>query len=266
MKVRDVEIDVLPVLPAQAGTEAVAGPEAVGPDTGAPLPDEGSLRAACAQAIARADAAGAVSLALPAFGLDRGISPVVCGKILAQEAIRAARSGTRALRRIALCCADANAFPSFEKTVTGYLRHLLDVLIWGPFVTVDALIEVPGGIVLIKRRNPPLGYALPGGFVDYGESLEEAVRRESKEETGLDLTDLAQFHTYSDPGRDPRFHTISTVFTARASGRPRAGDDAAEALVVTPEDARRLVFAFDHGRIVADWLAGAQKRRPRQTL
>jgi ADP-ribose pyrophosphatase YjhB (NUDIX family) len=74
---------------------------------------------------------------------------------------------------------------SFERTIHGYPRHFLDVLIWGPFVTVDAPIQTGGGIVLIERRNPPLGFALPGGFVDYGESLEDAVRREAREEPGL---------------------------------------------------------------------------------
>jgi ADP-ribose pyrophosphatase YjhB (NUDIX family) len=250
MKVRGIDIDVHPGDPAGAGTTLTADPGAAGP-----APDERSVRGACAEAIVRAAASGADSLALPAFGLGAGLSPVVSGKILVQEAIRAARSGAGSLRRIVLCCADRASFDSFEKTIQGYLRHLLDVLIWGPFVTVDALIEVRGGIVLVRRRNPPLGYALPGGFVDYGESLEEAVQREAREETGLSLRDVEQFHTYSDPARDPRFHTISTVFTARADGSPRAGDDAADVLVVAPEEAQRLTFAFDHGRIVADWMS-----------
>ncbi len=141
----------------------------------------------------------------------------------------------------------------------GYLRHLLDVLIWGPFVTVDAIIEVPTGIVLVKRSNPPLGFALPGGFVDYGESLENAVRREAVEETGLELQDLRQFHTYSDPSRDARFHTITTVFSARAQGLPRAGDDAADVRVVTASEIHDLPFAFDHRQVLEDWLAARQR-------
>jgi 8-oxo-dGTP diphosphatase len=114
---------------------------------------------------------------------------------------------------------------------------------------------VPAGVVLIKRSNPPLGFALPGGFVDYGESLESAVRREAMEETGLELLDLEQFHTYSEPGRDPRFQTVTTVFTARATGTPRAGDDAADVRVVRPEEIAGLAFAFDHGQVLAEWLA-----------
>jgi len=121
-----------------------------------------------------------------------------------------------------------------------------------PRITVDIIIEVEGGIVLIKRKNPPYGWAIPGGFVDYGESLETAAVREAKEETGLDIEDLHQFHTYSDPGRDPRGHTISTVFIARAKGIPRASDDAADIGVFT-EDNLPKDIAFDHRDILRDY-------------
>ena len=118
--------------------------------------------------------------------------------------------------------------------------------------TVDIIIECEGGVVLIKRKNPPHGWALPGGFVDYGESLETAALREAKEETGLDVNLIRQFHTYSDPDRDPRHHTISTVFIAEAQGTPRPGDDAGETLVFQrtglPEP-----LVFDHARILDDY-------------
>jgi len=102
-----------------------------------------------------------------------------------------------------------------------------------PIPTVDIIIEIKRkdgkqGIVLIKRKNPPHGWVLPGGFVDYGESLEKAAVRESKEETSLDIKLIKQMHTYSEPTRDPRFHTISTVFIAQANGQPKAQDDASE--------------------------------------
>ena len=98
-----------------------------------------------------------------------------------------------------------------------------------PIPTVDIIIEVkPKGIVLIKRKNPPYGWAIPGGFVDYGESLEGAAMRETREETSLEVTSLKQFHAYSDPRRDPRHHSISTVFVAKAAGTPVAKDDAIE--------------------------------------
>jgi 8-oxo-dGTP diphosphatase len=111
------------------------------------------------------------------------------------------------------------------------------------------------GVVLIKRKNPPLGWALPGGFVDYGETLEQAAVREAKEETGLDVRLVRQFHSYSDPYRDPRQHTISTVFVAEASGDAAAGDDAAEVDVFDMKDLPETL-AFDHGRILEDYMTG----------
>ena len=122
-----------------------------------------------------------------------------------------------------------------------------------PVPTVDIIIEGSSGIVLIKRKNPPHGWALPGGFVDYGESLEEAARREAAEETGLVVRLIKQFHTYSDPSRDQRQHTISTVFVAVADGVPVAGDDAVEARIFTQDDLPTLVF--DHRKILDDYFA-----------
>jgi 8-oxo-dGTP diphosphatase len=121
-----------------------------------------------------------------------------------------------------------------------------------PLPTVDIIIECEGGIVLVKRRNPPVGWALPGGFVDYGESLEAAAIREAREETGLEIKLGRQFHTYSEPGRDPRFHTITTVYIAGAAGKPMGGDDAAEARVFT-RGALPEPIVFDHKRILDDY-------------
>lgn len=122
-----------------------------------------------------------------------------------------------------------------------------------PVPTVDIIIELEDhGIVLIKRKYPPVGWALPGGFVDYGESLEEAAIREALEETSLSVELTEQFHTYSKPVRDPRQHTISTVFIARANGMPRAADDAAEICIFTEETLPRLLM-FDHSEILADY-------------
>jgi ADP-ribose pyrophosphatase YjhB (NUDIX family) len=122
-----------------------------------------------------------------------------------------------------------------------------------PYPTVDIIIEIGGGILLIKRKNPPFGWALPGGFVDYGESLEDAAVREAKEETGLDIKLLSQFHTYSDPDRDKRIHTISTVFIAKADGEPKPGDDAKD-LLIFQKDSLPEEMAFDHKRILDDYL------------
>jgi 8-oxo-dGTP diphosphatase len=124
-----------------------------------------------------------------------------------------------------------------------------------PTPTVDCIIELSGErIVLIRRANPPIGWALPGGFVDEGEPLHAAAVREAKEETGLTVELVEQFFTYSDPKRDPRKHTLSTVYIGRAQGEPQGADDAAEAkafaLNALPKD-----LCFDHGTILSDYLA-----------
>ena len=125
-----------------------------------------------------------------------------------------------------------------------------------PLPTVDVLIHVPErGVLLIQRRNPPYGWALPGGFVDYGESVECAAVREALEETGLSVTLTGLLGVYSDPARDPRQHTLSVVFTAGipSDSRPKAGDDAAKA-VFFPLDRLPADMAFDHEKILADFV------------
>jgi 8-oxo-dGTP diphosphatase len=126
-----------------------------------------------------------------------------------------------------------------------------------PVPTVDIIIEIQGGIVLIERRNAPFGWALPGGFVDYGETLEAAAIREAREETLLEIHDLRLLGCYSDPGRDTRMHTISTVFIATGSGVPQASDDAANLAVFSLESLPREL-CFDHALILADYVRGEQ--------
>jgi len=121
-----------------------------------------------------------------------------------------------------------------------------------PFPTVDIIIEVDGGIVLIERKNPPPGWAIPGGFVDYGESVERAAVREAKEETCLDVCLREQFYTYSDPSRDPRHHTLAVVFIATADGQPRGDDDARVANIYF-EHSLPTPLAFDHAAILRDY-------------
>ena len=127
----------------------------------------------------------------------------------------------------------------------------------GPRLTVDLIIRMEGtanGIVLVKRKNPPFGWALPGGFVDYGETVEAASAREALEETSLEVKLNRQFHVYSDPARDPRGHTVSVVFLASATGEPVGADDAVEARVFDL-NALPAEIAFDHRQIVSDYLA-----------
>lgn len=121
-----------------------------------------------------------------------------------------------------------------------------------PLPTVDIIIEIGERIVLIERKNPPHGWALPGGFVDYGESLENAAVREAKEEISLDVTLTEQFHTYSDPRRDPRHHTLSTVYIAKAEGTPRGADDAEVARLFAESDLPEPIV-FDHPQILRDY-------------
>ncbi len=129
-----------------------------------------------------------------------------------------------------------------------------------PLPTADAIIEVDvegsAGVVLIERKNPPLGWALPGGFIDYGESAAQAAVREAREETSLEVELVELFHVYADPSRDPRVHTLSAVYVVRPlTADPRAGlraaDDAASADVFTLDALPAL--CFDHGVILADY-------------
>ena len=120
---------------------------------------------------------------------------------------------------------------------------------------MDIIIELKDGIVLIERKNQPQGWALPGGFVDYGESLESAAIREAKEETGLDVELIRQFHAYSGPMRDPRHHTITNVFIAKAKGNAVAGDDAKKVGLFCKEKLPDEI-AFDHRDILNDYFTG----------
>lgn len=132
-----------------------------------------------------------------------------------------------------------------------------------PYPTVDAIIELDNeSIVLIKRENPPLGFALPGGFIDAGESAEDACIREAQEETGLHIHIQHLLGVYSDPNRDPRFHTLSCVYIARATGTPRAGDDAREVYTVDLDTLGQYTLAFDHEQILRDYLSHRETLQP----
>jgi len=129
-----------------------------------------------------------------------------------------------------------------------------------PYLTTDGIVEIYNasekllGIVLIQRKNTPLGLALPGGFVDVGESVEDAVVREMKEEISLTVEIKELFGVYSDPTRDERFHTASVVYVCKAYGTPVGADDAKEAMIVSLEDLELNKLVFDHGKILDDYL------------
>jgi len=218
--------------------------------------DEIKVRNSCKNALRVAKELKISSIAFPALGCGTGGFPLLASaKIMAQEVFRHLKEDQNPhLKEVVFCLFDKEALDTFNKGVITYLEYIIYKLQHGPFTTVDAIIEIDDGIVVIERSNPPFGFALPGGFVDYGESLEEAAKREAKEETGLDITEVKQFHTYSQPDRDPRFHTIGTVFLAKAKGQPKAGDDAAGLKVIKLSEIKKMDFAFDHKKILEDYL------------
>lgn len=147
---------------------------------------------------------------------------------------------------------------------------MLAVAYRNPTPTVDIIIELGDRphrpIVLIERQNEPFGWAIPGGFVDYGERLELAAIREAQEEVSLDVKLIEQFCVYSDPRRDPRQHTISIVFIATATGEPKAADDAKSLQIFQPWEIPDNL-CFDHGRILQDyWSYRHHGIRPRLGL
>jgi 8-oxo-dGTP diphosphatase len=121
-----------------------------------------------------------------------------------------------------------------------------------PYVAADVIIRYQGGIVLIERKNEPPGWAIPGGFVEIGESVEEAAGREAREETSLDVVLSELFYVYSKPGRDPRFQTVSVVFIGTGAGELKGRDDARRAEVFLPENLPAQI-AFDHRKILEEY-------------
>lgn len=215
---------------------------------------EEDLRNICNSALNRALRKGAKAFVFGPFVFDKStLTPVACAKIIAQEAYKHIKLTDTSLKTITIFLSGARHIGLFQKTIFGYLDYIINKLSKGPFSTVDIIIETGKGVVLIERSNPPFGWAIPGGFVDYGEAIEATARREAKEETNLDIFDLKQFHTYSAPGRDPRFQTITTVFTAKAKGKPRADSDAKNIGIFTLSQIRNMKLAFDHNRVIEDY-------------
>lgn len=191
---------------------------------------------------------------IPALGCRSGFPIVGAAKIMVQEIFQLLRRDNVHFNSITVCMDDPKNFPIYKNAFNGYVNHIRDGMGLGPYVTVDIIIERPEGIVIIERSNPPYSWALPGGFVDYGESLEHAAAREGKEETNLNLINLRQMRAYSDPSRDRRFHTIAIAFIAEGKGKPKSGDDAQNLKVVPYDQLLNGDYAFDHKKIIRDYL------------
>ncbi len=221
--------------------------------------DEEIIRKATYNTLLAAQKNKMTSLAFCALGCGTGGFPYeIASKVMAQEVFRYLKETKEpSLEKIEFVLYSDEAFEIFKKNVNEYLDHLQNKLYEGPFLTVDGIIAYEGGIVLIERTNPPLGWAFPGGFVDYGESVEDAVKREVKEETNLDFNDIKLFSVSSDPKRDIRFHTVSVIFTGKGKGNLIASSDAQNAKVYKL-DALPEKIAFDHRAIIEDYIKKAK--------
>lgn len=192
------------------------------------------------------------SIAIPALGCGTGkLDSFEVAKIMVEEVLKYF-SKKFLLEEINFILYKRSDYENFYRVFEEYLRNLTKKTYKNPIPTVDIIIEYSDGIVLIERKNYPFGWAIPGGFVEYGESCEETAIREAKEETGLDIEDLKQFKTYSKPDRDPRFHTISTVFIGKGKGILSGGDDAKNAKVFKKENLPENIV-FDHKEILKDY-------------
>jgi len=224
--------------------------------TGAGKTDDDKIRKATASALRKARENNIASISFCALGCGVGGFPFKdSAKIMAQEVFKYLREAEKpVLKKIIFVLYGDEAYEAFKRNVSGYIEHLIEKTNQGPFFTVDGIVEFREGIVLIERLNPPFGWALPGGFVDYGESAEESVVREVKEETNLDFVDFKQFKVYSKPDRDPRFHTASAVFVGKGKGNLRAATDAKGAAAFKLDSIPEKI-AFDHRQIIQDYIA-----------
>ncbi|MFH1318073.1 MAG: macro domain-containing protein [Candidatus Omnitrophota bacterium] len=218
--------------------------------------DEDIIRAATYNALQCARKHKISSIAFCALGCGvGGFSLESTSKIMAQEVFRYLKEEkSPTIKKVVFVLSSQDAYVIFNKNVYLYLDYIDKKISQGPFITVDGIIEYEGGVVMVQRSNPPLGWALPGGFVDYGESVETAVVREVKEETNLDFIDFKQWKVCSDPARDPRFHTISVIFIGKGKGTLKADSDVKDAKGYKL-DSLPSKISFDHRKIIEEYSA-----------
>jgi len=192
------------------------------------------------------------SLAFCALGCGVGKFPIdKAARIMLEEVIHYAQWNHN-LKKVYFVLYTDEIFKVFSEIVTERFVRTMEKMTNNPIPTVDIIIDNGEGIVLIERRNPPFGWALPGGFCELGESVETGAFREAEEETGLKVENLKQFHVYSAPKRDPRFQTISVVFTATTDKEPKADSDAKDAKFFLKDNLPKEI-AFDHKQIIEDY-------------
>jgi len=212
---------------------------------------EEDFRKVIYEVLKKADEFKINSLVIPLIKV-LSLSPQAVAKIMAQEIFRYMRKEKK-LKKIIFALDKERTYQIFKKNISGYINYISKKISQGPFLTVDGIVKYKGGIVMVERKNPPFGWALPGGFVDWGESVEEAVIREVKEETNLDFVNIRQFKVYSQPQRDPRFHTVSVVFVGKGKGVLKASSDAKNVKVFKFNNLPQVI-AFDHKKIIEDYL------------
>ncbi len=220
--------------------------------------DEETIRKATRNTLLEAKRLKVRSLSFPALGCGTGKFPYsACSKIMAQEVFKFVHFDTPGrLKEIRFVLRSKKAFNIFEDIVYNYITYIYEKIQKGPFLTVDGIVPFGRKILLIERKNPPFGWALPGGFVDWGETVEEAVKREVEEETGIKAKSLDFFGVYSNPQRDPRFHTVSCVYVIRPLNRNfKASSDAKNIGLFSRRDIKRLHLAFDHRNILEDFFS-----------
>lgn len=220
--------------------------------------DQHIIREASKNALAATRDEDIKSLAFCALGCGvGGFPPEEAAKIMLEESLTYSKYNNN-LKKILFVLYDEKTFNVFKNVFSKRFSVIKRKLDSHPIPTVDIIIEKDNKIILIKRKNPPFGWALPGGFVEVGESVELSAEREAEEETGTKVNNLRQFRVYSRPDRDPRFHTISCVFTATTKDEPQAATDAAEAKFFSREELPDDI-AFDHKQIIEDYFSSKNK-------